>query len=374
MTTAINFGALKGIGKEVLCTPNESGVTISIDQTIDIQINCFFPHHQDSRYSLNNYSAWIAYNKDGGQEQLSALKKNKTFGYILPVNSLIDGTAFTENEFSVAYARAAIESIFFKGIADHQTNDKLITEKPGEICISELILSANTTSIVVVHNGIMTNENISKDGLFISLAGRAITQIEPENESHCSASEYSKSIIINCISKELAHKEKIIQSLLTLATNQKSPFSKYLMIYQIIEILINDIFTKEMESIKSDEKFTSSAWNMKKKLSEITAESHRISLLHDHYQPGQKDQCFSVFTDKVSSFLQEHTLSEVHIEVKTWPQAVYKLRNSIVHNQGAMLDSDLFELESICHYFRQCCIKLTQNYTKRRNLGGHALA
>lgn len=367
MTTAINFGPLKGIGKEVSYTPNESGVTISIDQIINIQINCFFPHHEDSQYSLNNYSAWIATNKDGGQEQLSTLKKDKTFGYILPVNSLIDGTAFTANKYSAAYARAAIDSIFFKGIADHQTNDKLITEMPGKICISELILSANTTSIVVVHNGLMTNENISEDDLFISLAGRAITQIEPENESHCSVSEYSESIKINCTSKELAHKENIIKSLLALATIQKSPFSKYLMIYQIIEILINDIFTKEMEAIKSDKSFTSSAWDMKKKLSEITTERHRISLLHDHYQPERKDQCFSVFTDKVSSFLQEHTPSEVDSGAKNWPQAVYKLRNSIVHNQGAMLDSNLFELESICHYFRQCCIKLTQNYTIQRN-------
>ena len=98
---------------------NEGGLLVNVNGSLNIQFECFFSDEDDSNYLLNNYSAWIINNKNGGQEQISSLKNDGVFGYIFPINSLVDESALIDCKFKLAYARAAVENIFFKGIAKY---------------------------------------------------------------------------------------------------------------------------------------------------------------------------------------------------------------------------------------------------------------
>jgi hypothetical protein len=343
----------------------DNGVLIKHGSGFSQLIACFFTDELDDKYNLNNYSAWVVKNSNGGQHEVSSLKKDKVFGFIYPINSLQDSSAMVDDKFKAIYARAAIESIIINGAANSLVNEELFNSYISEISITDLLLNSDEISIVVVNDKIMQNENISNDDVHLQLAAAGIKQATENFPYKDSNDPYKSSFRVKNISIELVDDSSIFCSLVSLASERQDPLSKFLGLYQIIEILINKVFNKQVQSISKDITYADSSWKLKDKLLEITSESKRISILYDDCKfPGRvTPEEFTICKAKSEDYIK--AVIDSDFKTSDWANAIYKIRNSIVHNHALILKSkseELEELDEICHLFKKCCISLVQQY------------
>ncbi|MBU3024090.1 hypothetical protein [Zobellia galactanivorans] len=124
-----------------------------------------------------------------------------------------------------------------------------------------------------------------------------------------------------------------------LSINSYHPLTKFHLLYQVIEVLIDLVLKKEIEVQVLNKLTEFSSYKLKTKLNEISSEAKRIDILINNYStisPEVRDLMVLKIKDFVRIFDIEEDIEELDLEA-----LIYKLRNGLVHNYRATYNDTL---------------------------------
>jgi len=144
---------------------------------------------------------------------------------------------------------------------------------------------------------------------------------------------------------------------------QPDPFSKFISLYQLIEILISYIFKSELDEFLNHAK-NYAPWTSKQKLQELTGEKARINTLYLNYFDDKHSESsdFAECVRLCKTFINEFI--EPNFSKTDWPSCIYKVRNCIIHDRASLVirqenNSEIVSgMNKIAASFLKCSVSL----------------
>ena len=345
----------------------------------NISINLFLNANieNDKNYNDDNYDIIIVRNINSEINFRKKIVFEKTIGYLFTVGSLNGEIEFEKYE--DAYAHAATKNIFRYNFPDNCFNTNLeLTER--EYNFHELFYSERF-ALVVLNKSLIDELNISKEVIKLNLIKCGfipITEYFHKEFSSLNVSEY-ENINIKNISTDILSYLNSFNLIFELSHIQNDPFSKFITLYQVIELLISHLFKHLLSMQNFSILDTDSAFRFKEKLENITKEKYRINKLFFSYTSNIPSKLFkdcaeltNLLLDKVKPEYEKDTNGDMKIDEKgilikkprtdEWPNAIYELRNYAVHSQNLLHEKYYEELLTVTNLFQQCCIRLIRHF------------
>ncbi len=326
---------------------------------IQVLIKCL-NQIEDERFDLNKFfGAVFTSNNDKNLNKIFSIENHEqTIGFCFPISFLMDECNFP-NRFQQIYARAAVELIIFEGIDNQQCIYSMPSNALVEIDICEFFPS--NSFILVIGKSLESAQKVTIEQLEINLIRHSIFKpLELVLEKTLNEELDIGNLRIKTVCDRLNEREKIINSLLQASFNQKNLFGKFLTLYQIIEILISDIFDRKLQEVVKETDLTS--WKLKDKLSEISGELKRIEYLYSSLDTAKANmESFNFCCSKCINFLTD-LLTPEDLTNLSWAKSIYRVRNFVVHAQSALISKKESELLEICSAFRLCLLEFIFHY------------
>lgn len=138
---------------------------------------------------------------------------------------------------------------------------------------------------------------------------------------------------------------------------EKHPIIKFHILYQVIELLIEDILISSLEdTIKQFRDKKIYTRSLRERISKIEAEKDRISMLVE--KCGIICDDYNELHEKCISFLTKRGRENID-----FPMSIYSLRNFIVHDYRFIIDeTELNEISTINGFFEMLILDLIIKY------------
>lgn len=339
---------------------NNTGLLIARDG-IDFTLvgNSFGP---DFAVDPDECLAFGCYAKHTGEGQFSSLKiigeKQSTIGYLFPLSSLVDGT-YIQDTWPRRYAWAAVNA--------------LLSEP------EKFLLGSNQPSINSLRDGYTGLDRIFPDRLAIAVLGRSTLRRLSLNVDHVRlmlmAGDLRFPRQIQSVGNSVRYdewessigcprppqgfeKNSSFEVLIEVSDSTDSVVGAFLTLYQNFELLLSRLFEKAIDSTGPS---SLTPWKLKERLSKVTSESWRFSILDR--------LCIEKIDRTVLSHLSTECrlfLAKCEDEPKdgtSWWQLLYAVRNILVHNQVKAVQDDYFNLADINHRLRTASLFVLLAYT-----------
>lgn len=353
-------------------TVEGKGYVIEYDGTLSITISSFVEQSFMHGAVLGDFFSSLVVipgGIQGGSVPIKAKATGRTIGYLFSVEALSDTNA-EFNTYEAGYAKAAIEHVLFDGIGHKavEISEDRISEQ--ELSFDDLFVSdqleGGEKAIAVTSLALCPDSQ----SVLISLARHGARFYELD-DVHYGPDLFPEiqSLSIKEIPQHLGEKRSSIFFLLHMAGEQPDPFSKFISLYQIIEILISFIFKSELdEFVKHASDFD--AWTSKEKLQELTGEKNRIKTLYSRYfdrshiESNEFSECARLSKEFIQEFIEKD------FSKADWPSCIYKVRNCIVHDRASLVirqEKDpriISGMNEIASYFLKCCVSLLYGLRK----------
>ncbi|KAA6325100.1 hypothetical protein EZS27_025647 [termite gut metagenome] len=296
----------------------------------DREGNLFNENHTEYEYM-------IFYKKDVIENEIYEIhEKNlpgpiKRIGWLFPIRSLISTSHdYAQNPHYCRYAFVAYRKLIDKFYLEKKEGN-LIDKK-----FEEIINDDFEDALLFIYKKELTKEipdfkvgnyypSFYKYGYYLSIADSNLTEI-PLPERSITIHQISSDLTSNPINNEFL--DKFFKSLYF----ENDPRLKFHILYQIIELLIEDILIHSLENIiqsfKDKKIYTRS---LQDKIKKIEPEKDRINKLMEwcHMNSNNNDNLH----DKCIAFLS----SKKRLQVD-FPESLYNFRNFIVHDFRHMAD------------------------------------
>jgi len=296
----------------------------------------------DPEYSLDDFSIELLNNEDSTENSIYTVKIKidrdwGRIGWVFPIQALLSREhTQAENEFFLKYAYIATYILL---------NNIECTIDIGEDGISQELLleklyDPNTNLLVIDHNNCKAVSDFNLNHYIIGLSQYGyswtgkIQGTLPLPESKDNSPGH---INLNCISSEIDH-EEIINMIFKEQLPQKLPvLLRFYYSYQIIEILIQEIFENEFQKLLGHISVdTEKLFDVREDVNNIAGEKNRVKKL------------FNIYTDK-KDITSRNELNEECINIlkyfgrKTYTDLagnLYAVRCLLVHKMYAISTAD----------------------------------
>ncbi len=298
-----------------------------------------------------------------GEAQISKLQMRGThesLGYVFPM-TFFRGEAAIDGVWPKRYARVAFHKLInLSNIANfapeatlHGLRDKCIF--PDELFPDDL-------SIVVAGLRNMEGVGIGIEQFKLMLLAQKITILDryERDRNFCSLDKFSISVSLSTISPVIDEDIDVIFQLLRQSDADPSEVGRFLKLYQLIEYSIEKVYAW---GIKALSEMDISSWRLKKKLSAITADRFRLSILAAHcLQPTVNQVAFDAVAVACRELLED--LGEELEGSRSWHHFLYNVRNIVVHDQIKLIRTPNDFLPTLNDALRDVCFELISSLTK----------
>lgn len=350
----------------------ENQVLINKDGSEIISINCLTADKEilaEQEYSIEKFSVALLRNEHVKfVQKLISLNGSKRIGYIFNINAITpDNSSDITGKWDRIYLHAALEGLInsknLNGVLEQQTTT-------SEIDFNEIIADDNIF-ILCLGNDALNKYSVDINQVKINLYAYGFVDIE-SNFYKTKSKTYDEipgeKIKLNKISNDISHNSNLIKLIFDLSINQKDSFSKFFTLYQIIEILISEIFPTLLDY--SIQKLKSNPRDLSIGIQSISTEKERIKILYNQFIDPQKtnSEPFIQCTNLCNSFLDKidpknDPSGNFLPRSKPWAEIIYETRNKIVHTQSKLLEKNHDDFIEIAYQFKLCCIEIISFYS-----------
>lgn len=350
----------------------ENQILINKDGSEIISINCLTAGQElleKEKYSTDKFSVALLRNEHVRFiQKVVSITGGKRIGYIFNINAItLDNSSDITSKWERIFLHAALEGLTnsnnLNGVFEQQKTTLGIDF--GEIIADDNIF------ILCLGNEALKENSIDINQVKINLYAYGFVDIDSDfykTKSKVYDEVVGEKIQLKKISNEISHNSSLIKLIFDLSINQRDSFSKFFTLYQIIEILISEIFPTLLED--SIKRYQSSPRDLSIGIQNISTEKERIKILYNQFIDTQKTnkepfiQCAhlcNTFLDKIDP--KNDSSGIFSPRNKPWAEIIYETRNKIVHTQSKLLEKNHNDFIEIAYQFKLCCIEIISFYS-----------
>ena len=321
------------------------------NEFIELEIGYSLKAKKNYESRIKEFTMYSFYNKDCSENSIFQVydkEYDKRIGWIFPIQALISNEHdYSDNVHFLRYAYIA-----FKKLLEVQENIKA----------KEIEYEDRTYSVLDFYNEdmiilILDSENINeiKDFEFndyiLDLYKYGYC-VEGSNKLGY-FEEVKKNIKLHKIKQFLREEDYIFELFKNFLGKETSPLLKFYLLYQVIELIIEKIFNKELsEMLEALGNNTTSLFDIKESLNNIAKEKDRIIKISSKY--SERVRCAEELKANCNRLLTNQGKEEEN-EVG---QSLYKVRNLLVHNYRGINEQNKYIIEEVTISFEKYIIEL----------------
>lgn len=318
-----------------------------IDTTVDYVLD---PH---TTYRPEDYSIYFFYNNNYVENniyQVIESRIDKRIGWIFPIQALISQEHdYIDNSHFLKYAFVAYEKLL------NDQSDCMVKRIPviQEGAISLFDFYPQDSFVLITCNEITKNiQDFSIHDYYASLYSQGF---------YASVGEYRKPVVnnngkklyINSISDHVKTEDFLIHLFKELLNSEKHHLVKFYLLYQVVELLIEKIFNKEIVDLMEEvSKQSSNLFILKEKLGDLAKEKERINKLFTQYTKtlGSKQIVMELGNQLLSLVAREPK--------KNASDSLYSVRNLLVHDYRSIPVEGHYLIQQINEAFEDLIVEL----------------
>lgn len=303
-------------------------ITYDTNQAIVLQDipSIFFENCQDN---IHEYTLFLLKKHNLKENEIFSIyfdKKERNecppYATLIPVTAIeSENHDFADKPWFWRYSNVALQTLFTLNLWTCYYNINIDQER---IYLSELL--GEDAAFLIIHRKQFDIADIFSSiiryGFF--LQEKNISPI-PEYFSACEDLPDGKYLTLSKISPDLKKVKFQIFNILKLYVHQSNNIFKFFILYQIIEILMQEIFDDTKDELLKLLAETTDIQAMRDLLSKSVSEKQRLRILVDNYAN-------SVFKDGDLKILKDACQSYLNEEMNNFQECIYKVRNALFHN------------------------------------------
>lgn len=280
-------------------------------------------------------------NKENDIYQVFDKKENIRLGWIFPIQALLsDEHDYAENIFFLRYAYVAI-SLLLNSIKEENQRDSSEVIKLSDFFQEDFII------LVLCQSNCNKISNFIIQDYIVDLFSYGYS-FTPYDYNVNKVIEVDKCVRLSRISNDIRDKTFIIEVFQSLLVQTSLfPLAKFHILYQLVELLIADIFTYEFAGfIQKMNMDTNNLFDLKDDLQKLTGEKYRVRELFNTYSHINSEVKESLMS--VCNKLLEQSDKKTKVEVG---DSLYSVRCLIFHNYVSIPVESRKIIEEINDFF-----------------------
>lgn len=287
-------------------------------------------------------------NRENDIFQVYDKQANVRLGWIFPIQALLSKEHdYAENSFFLKYAYIAIYLLLENVNEENMRNSSeilRITDFYPEDAIIFVLCKSNCKQI----------NDFCYEDYIVDLFGHGYSCL-PYSAIGEKDVYVEKRINIRKISKDVKEKMFIVEVFKSLLVQTNLlPLAKFHMLYQIVELLIGDIFSYEFTSFsKKISENTNNLFDLKDELQKLTGEKYRVKELFNTYS-----RINGTLKEKLMDVCNEILKESSKKEKADVGDSLYSVRCLVFHNYGSIPSKARKLIEAINEIFEKVVIEL----------------
>lgn len=322
----------------------------------ETEVRIMYPLKVDNRYTKDDYEMYFFFNKKFAENDIFQVYEhdNKSrLGWAFPLQSLLsDSHNYAENPHFLPYAFVAFEKLLRAEV--HNLNEvSAVFRVDGHYSLSDFFNSDET--IVMIFDRKLTRKIVDFDlyNYIPCLYSKGYYWSPGEYRRSLERGDDALRLNIRSISQSVKSEDFVIQLFKELLVYEKHHLVKFYLLYQVIELLIEKIFNKELASVLNDLSSQSKTlFQVKDKLDKLSNEKKRISRLFTVYTSTNGSK--SILMESCNRLLTK--LSRKTLENSA--ESLYSVRNLFVHEYRSIPSTEVQLIEVINDDFENAVIEI----------------
>jgi hypothetical protein len=291
-------------------------------------------------------------------------EESTTFGYVIPVLALDpDGLEIVEDKFLNFYLSLAFKYIVTSSDIDSIRRNFALTDRQLRLIPSDLV--PQNLCIAIISNKIANRCKMDLEQTEFSFLKHFYLPAKRENLHFYKSTPRNVigSLRLKKISETLRGELNSFSQILETFLRETHLPSRFLILYQLFEVLIERVYLLNIDEVLSDRLITADPWKLREKLHATTEEKSRLNQVLN-MSPGGHAAFPATVKSNCAQFIQKVT-SEQFDSSKSWIEHLYKVRNLIVHQQPRVWKASAgAELSDICEHLFLACGDILGNYNE----------
>lgn len=327
----------------------------NVGMTLSFFTGCDYGYLSD----INKYEAVILFSYHTNQSNIVSVSNNvdgRTLGYIFPVTSLRFFDEFPDERWMKTFAVTGVEKLIYEGVGLKCFKENI----SGDFYKEEFNFfdSLNDNAVLlVIGKEQLENCDVSLDEILLILHRDDYFPVKKNNYLR-SGRDFKNRLKLKKVSPSA---EQLINILFILVNNSKyeeNPVSRFITLYQMIEIYLEKVFIICVKAISSNSSID--PYSLKEALSRCAGDKYRLTLLYARFIPSADSSVFNDCRDAINVFLRDQL--EIDSCDFDWSKSLYRLRNLFVHARFKLTDVGVDTVSAICDFFENCCFEIIINF------------
>ncbi len=285
---------------------------------------------------------------------------SKTIGYLFPLASFRN-EADIDDEFIRKFADAGFQQFVTPERLSHFRHKENLATIRGQALYLDDVVDDNI-ALLVLSREVLGELEISDAELDFNLRRESVSICSNDTELNSSPMGFQAEGHLNLRRPKsiLPEDLELLRQLLRNADLDNSKIGKFIQYYQFFEFMISKIFSWGIPQVYNDEGLT--PWSIRERLEKIGGEKRRLSLLNSKCVPKlERRENLTQLKQVCSDLLQK--LEIPFSEDAAWYTLLYRVRNSVVHDQILILKSGAInELSTVNTCLRQASLDLVFSF------------
>lgn len=325
----------------------------------------FFDHCHNDIY--DKYTLFVLKRDNLKENQIANIclkktpeEKEKRIGFIIPTMAIESQEHdFAENTCFWKFSNAALQILF-------NTNNNFIFSNTIDINQEKIYLSdllgGNIAFLVIEKKGFDISEIFSS----IISYGFLLREENEENEENEEKNNLPKNLHLLKISPDLENVKFQIFNILKIYHLQSNSAFRFFLLYQIIEILMQEIFQNTKNELLESLENQTNVNKIRKILQNYTSEENRLGKLVDTYAVGNGTfQNIEDLQNACKNYLYAIGLiSSCDENIGSFHNYIYEIRNALFHNFRLHNESNNSKLDNVVNELLKIIPKILFSYKR----------
>lgn len=330
------------VKEKCFCAINSKNVPLKCENHLNLNVE-----EDVADYCFNILNSDVL-NRENDIFQVYDKQENVRLGWIFPIQALLsDEHDYAENSFFLKYAYIAIYLLLNKIDEENMRNSSevlKITDFYSEDAIIFVLCKSNCKQI----------KDFNYEDYIVDLFGHGYSCLPYSTIGEKDVC-VEKRINIRKISKYIKEKMFIVEVFKSLLVQTDLlPSAKFHMLYQIIELLIGDIFSFEFINFSNKiSEDTNNLFDLKDELQKLTGEKYRVKELFNTYSRIDK-----ILKDRLMNVCNKILKEASKKEKADVGDSLYSVRCLVFHNYGSIPAEARELIKDINEIFEKVVIEL----------------
>lgn len=322
----------------------------------EIEVKISYPLKVDNSYNKDEYEVYLFFNNNFAENDIFQVYEHgndSRIGWVFPVQALLSNNHnHANNVHFLPYAHVAFEKLLRAEVINLVENPPLFRLE-SQYSLNDFYNSDQVIVMILCTRltGVIENFDICSYIPFLYSKGYYWSPGDYKRPLE----KYSgtKRLNIKSISQSVKNEDFITQLFKEFLMYEKHHLVKFYLLYQVIELLIEKVFNKELTGILRDLSSQSKTlFQIKEELGEIAREKERIKKLFLTYTStdGSKSTLMTLCNSLLENVSRDPKLNAA--------EALYSVRNLFVHEYRSVPSKEIPLIETINNIFEDVIIEI----------------